>query len=74
MQKMPSLIDIALSLIEVAYAWCSWRLLICVILAIGIVAGAYYRFPENDGFLPLTSPVGVLIIAFGIWWQRRADR
>ena len=60
--------------IELAIAWCSWRLWLCIILAIGIIAGVCYKFPEHNGFWPLTSPIGGIIIAFGVWWHWRSER
>lgn len=60
--------------VDLTVAWCSWCLWICILLAVGIMIGAYYKFPDHDGLWPLTAVAGVMIITFGIWWQWRADR
>jgi hypothetical protein len=65
------LLEIAL---EIAVAWCSWRVWLCILLALGIIGGAYYKFPEHNGFLTLTVPGAIVICAFGFWWQWRVDR
>lgn len=53
--------------IDLAIAWCSWRLSLCIILALGIIAGVYYKYPEHNGFWPLTSLIGLIIVAYGVW-------
>jgi hypothetical protein len=60
--------------IEFTVAWSSWRLWLCIILAIGIVIGAFYKFPDHNGFWPLTSLIGTIVIAFGAWWHWRSER
>lgn len=59
---------------ELVSGWSSWRIWLCIILAIGLIAVAYHVFPEQNGFWPLTSPIALVIIALGCWWQVRADR
>lgn len=59
--------------VDFAVELCSWRLWICILLAIGIVAGAYYQFPENQGYWHLTSPIALIVLAFGGWWEWRSS-
>lgn len=68
---MLNLFELALDL---AVAWLSWRLWLCLILAIAIIVGLYFKFPEQNGFWPLSGVVGLIIIGFGIVWQWRANR
>jgi hypothetical protein len=60
--------------LDLAAHWCSWRLWLCLILAITLIVGFYLKFPEQNGYWPLSGVVGAIIIAFGIVWQWRADR
>jgi hypothetical protein len=68
---MLTLLELAL---ELAAHWCSWRLWLCLILAIGLIVGLYFKFPEQSGFWPLSGFVGAIIIGFGIVSEWRANR
>lgn len=68
---MLTLFELAL---ELAAHLCSWRLWLCLILAIGLIVGLYFKFPEQNGFWPLSGVGGAVIIVFGIVWEWRASR
>jgi hypothetical protein len=53
---------------------CSWRVWLCIGIAVVIVAGLYHLYPEHDGFWSVSYPAAIIVIAMGFWWQYRADR
>jgi len=68
---MWSAIDIILM---IADEFCSWRVWLCIGIAVGIVAGLYYKYPEQDGIWSVSFPAAIIVTAMGFWWQYRADR
>jgi hypothetical protein len=58
----------------IAVEWLSWRVWLCIGVAVAVIAVAYNRFPEQDGLWAVSYPLAILIVAFGFWWQWRADR
>ncbi len=52
----------------------SWRVWLCIGIAMVIVAGLQYLYPEHDGFWSISYPAAALVIIAGFWWQHRADR
>jgi uncharacterized integral membrane protein len=61
-------------ILTIAAEMASWRVLLCIVVAVGMVAGLYYKFPEQDGLWSISYPAAVIITAMGFWWQHRADR
>lgn len=51
----------------------SWRILLCLAIALGIVGALYYRYPEQDGLWSVSVPAGLVVIGLGIWWERRSE-
>jgi ABC-type uncharacterized transport system permease subunit len=72
---MWSLLEVAVEVaIEIAVAFSSWRVWISIFLAAGIIAAAYAKFPDHDGFWAVSVPLGMMIIGLGCWWEWRANR
>lgn len=61
-------------IIDLAIELCSWRVWLCILLAIGIIVGLYFKYPEHDGLWSISYPAAIVITALGFWWQYRADR
>ena len=57
----------------IAAELCSWRTLLSLLVAIGIVVGLLYRYPEQDGLWSVSYPAAFIVIAFGIWRDYRAE-
>jgi hypothetical protein len=58
----------------IAVEWLSWRVWLCIGVAIGVIAVAHNQFPEKDGLWSVSYPVAIMVVAFGFWWQWRVDR
>lgn len=58
----------------IAHELCSWRVGLCIFIAIALVFGLFIAYPENNGFLPYTAYAGIGVIAIGLLWQYVADR
>ena len=53
---------------------CSWRVGLCLLIAVAIVFGLFITFPEHNGFLPLSAYASIIVISIGFLWQYLADR
>ena len=71
---MWSFIEVVIELvIQFAEEWCSWRILLCLVIALGIVGGLYYKYPKQDGHWSVSVPAALVVIGLGIWWEIRSD-
>jgi hypothetical protein len=61
-------------ILSIASEMASWRVLLCIAVAVGIVVGLYYKLPEQDGIWSISCPAAVIVTGMGFWWQHRADR
>jgi hypothetical protein len=68
---MSFLIDIILM---ITLELCSWRVALCLLMAIALVFGLLIVYPENDGFLPFTAYAGIVLIGIGGVWQYVSER
>jgi hypothetical protein len=68
---MSFLIDI---IFMIAHELCSWRVALCLFIAIALVFGLFNAYPENNGFLPLTAYAGIAVISMGGVWQYVSGR
>ncbi len=68
---MLTLLEVALN---IAADFLSWRLSVCIILAIALIVGLFLKFPEQNGFWPYSGVAGAMIIVFGFVWEWRASR
>ena len=60
--------------LTIATEWLSWRVWLCLGIAIGIVAVLYNKYPEQNGIWSVSCPAAIGVIALGFWWQYRVDR
>lgn len=68
------IIDIIGLTIEVAHEWCSWRLYVCIGVAIGIIAGLYFAYPGQPSIWYVSTPAALIVMGLGFLWQIHADR
>jgi len=61
-------------ILMIAYELSSWRVWLCIVIAVGIVAGLYYKYPGQDVIWSVSFPAAIIVTAMGFWWQYRADR
>ena len=52
----------------------SWRIFLCLLIAIGIVVGLYFKYPEQDGLWSVSYPAAFIIVALGVVWHIRSER
>jgi hypothetical protein len=57
-----------------AYEMSSWRVWLCIAIALGIIGSLYYKYPELNGIWSVSFPVAIIVIAMGFWWQYRAEK
>lgn len=50
----------------------AWRILLCLAIALGIVGGLYYGYPEQDGLWSVSVPAALVVMGLGIWWEIRS--
>ena len=68
------IIDIFSVILAIAEEWCSWRLFVCIGIAIGIVAGFFFAYPEQPSIWYVSVPAAFIVIGLGFLWQIHADR
>ena len=61
-------------ILMIAVELCSWRVWLCIGIAVGIVAGLYHLYPGQNGIWSVSYPAAIVVIAMGFWWQYRAER
>jgi hypothetical protein len=54
--------------------WCSWRLYVCLGVAMGIAATLHQAFPDQNWVWFVSMPTMITGFALGFWWQLQADR
>ncbi len=58
----------------IAHEMCSWRVWLCIGIAVGIVVSLYFKYPEQDGIWSVSFPAALIVTTMGFLWQYRAER